>query len=376
MKRKITDLLDEYMGDGIPMDPVPVPDLRRIKEAAMKKTDQGHKPIRPLRIVLIAAAVIVLLTGTALGVIHYAGITDSLENRWETFGSEEMTQAQKDFIEERSISVGDSVTDQDITVTVDSLTCTTDTVYILYTIALDSTVYDIENITSILDWLSPISVENPEYGVIDSVGGGGNGNPAKDGVETWETRIKFEDLPEGANLGDGNTTLHMNITEIVYGKDDGAGMKEADGRIQGDWSFSILLPELEAIETKESDAVVSFDTTLEFENGIVLELCDIKVNESECAFLVRTDSEDYIFVGGDGIQAQLARTAQPDVPTFVMYANMADGSMVYGAAGMDYELGEDVDRWTLQWATPMDPKSIVSLTFSDGTTEIEVPLTN
>ena len=232
MKRKITDLLDEYMGDGIPMDPVPVPDLRRIKEAAMKKTDQGHKPIRPLRIVLIAAAVIVLLTGTALGVIHYAGITDSLENRWETFGSEEMTQAQKDFIEERSISVGDSVTDQDITVTVDSLTCTTDTVYILYTIALDPTVYDIENITSILDWLSPISVENPEYGVIDSVGGGGNGNPAKDGVETWETRIKFEDLPEGANLGDGNTTLHMNITEIVYGKDDGAGMKEADGRLE------------------------------------------------------------------------------------------------------------------------------------------------
>lgn len=305
MNLRITDLLDEYMGDGIPMDPVPVPNLRRIKEAAMKQTDQTHKTIRPLRITLIAAAVIVLLTGTVLGVIHYAGITDSLEERWETFGSEDMTQAQKDFIEERSISVGESVTDQGITVTVDSLTCTTDTVYMLYTIALDPAKYDVENITSILDWLSPISVENPEYGVIRSVGGGGNGDIAENGVEKWETRIRFSDLPEGANLGDGKTTLHMDITEIDYGKDDGTGMKEADGQVQGDWSFSILLPKLEAIETKKSDAIINFDTTLEFENGIVLELCDIRVNESECAFSVRTDSEDYIFVGGDGIQAQL-----------------------------------------------------------------------
>ena len=364
MNLKITDLLDEYMGDGIPMDPVPVPDLRRIKEAVMKQTDQTHRSIRPLRMVLIAAAVMLLLTGTVLGVIHYAGITDSLEERWETFGSEEMTQAQKDFIEERSISVGESVTDQGITVTVDSLTCTTDTVYMLYTIELDPTVYDIEGRTGISAFcsVSSMTVENAIFGAGEFGGIGG--------LE----RMQFTALPEGADLGDGNTTLHVEIKEITYGEEDEYGMKEADGQIQGDWSFSILLPELKAIETKKSDAVISFDTTLEFENGIVLELRDIQVNESECAFSVRTDNADYIFVGGDGIQAQLARAAQPDVPTFVMYANMADGSMVYGGVGMDYAPGEDVDKWTVQWATPIDPESIVSLTFSDGTTDIEVPL--
>ena len=70
----------------------------------------------------------------------------------------------------------------------------------------------------------------------------------------------------------------------------------------------------------------------------------------------------------------LARAAQPDVPTFTMYANMADGSMVYGAAGMDWEPEEDMEQWTVQWATPIDPESIISLTFSNGATEIEVPL--
>ena len=374
MNLKITDLLDEYMGDGIPVDPVPVPDLQRIKETAVKKTNQSHKHIRPLRIVLIAAAVIVLLTGTVLGVVRYTRITESLEERWEMLGSAEMTSEQKNFIEERSIAVGESITDQGATVTVDSVTCTSDTVYMLYSIALDPTAYDLENVTSILDWMSLASVENPKYGVVSSSRGGGNGDSAKNGIETWETTFQFLNLPEDANLGDGSTTLRIDMTEIIYGKDDGTGMKERDGSIQGNWSFSIRLPKSEKPEAKASDSVVAFDTTLEFENGIALELCNIEVDETGCTFSVRTESEDYIFVGGEGDQAMLARAAQPDVLTFTMYANMADGSMVYGAAGMDWEPEEDMEQWTVHWATPIDPESIISLTFSDGATEIEVPL--
>lgn len=374
MNLKITDLLDEYWDENIPMEPVPVPDTSRIKEAAMKKTNVTAKTVRPLRIVLIAAAIVVLLTGTVLGVIHYTRTTEALEDRWETFGSEEMTQAHKDFIEQRSAAIGESVTDQGITVTVDSVTCTTDTVYLMIHYVLDPEQYDTSNINMCFDSGTAMYVENENYGTSDQYSGGG-GDAPQEGEGYWMNRqVTFDGLPEDANLGDGKTTMHIDMTEILYGKADEIGMREADGTVRGNWSFSFLLPQSEKTENKTSDAVVSFDTTLAFENGITLELSEIEVTETGCSFCVKTDNEEYIFVGGDGIQAELARAAQPDVPTFAMYANMSDGSMVYGGAGMDWEPNEDVDQWILDWATPIDPESVVSLTFSDGATEIEVPL--
>lgn len=367
MNLKITDLLDEYMGGGIPVDPVSVLDLQRIKEAAMKKTEQGHKHIRPLRIVLIAAAITVLLTGTVLGVMHYTKVTDSLEERWEILGSEEMTREQKDYVEERSISVGESVTDQGVTVTVDSVTCTANTVYMLYTIVLDSAVHDVDGIPglSAFDSASKMLAENPEFGAVELDGGGG---PSNGGNSKWERWMKFADLPEEANLGDGDTTLHVEITEITYGEENEYGMKEASGTIQGNWRFAIKLPKHETAEVKAPDAMV------EFGNSVLMTISDIELNETECTFSVDTESEAYLFVGGDGTQAQLAREAEPDMLIIAMYANVPDGNIAYGAAIMEPEPGEGVDRWTVQWAAPIDPERIISLTFSDGTTEMEVPL--
>lgn len=376
MNLKITDLLDEYQGDNLPVDVASVPDVKRIKEITMKKINQGHKHIRPMRIVLIAAAIAVLLTGTVLGIMQYTRMTESLEDRWETFGSAEMTTEQKDFIEERSADLGESVTDQGVTVTVDSVTCTTNTVYVMFHYVLDPAQYDVDNINACFDSGTMIYVENEDYGTSDQFSGGGGDMP-QEGEGFWmEKQFTFDGLPEDANLGDGKTTMHIDMTEILYGKADEIGMKEADGTVRGNWSFSFLLPKSEKVEAKTSDAVLSFDTTLEFENGITLELSEIEVNETDCSFSVKTDHEEYIFVGGDGDQAMLARAAQPDVPCFTVFAQMADGSMVYGGAGMNWDENADIDRWTVEWATPIDPAGIVSLTFGDGTTEIEVPLTD
>lgn len=375
MNLKITDLLDEYREDNIPVDVTTVPDIKRIKEITMKKINQDHKHIRPMRIVLIAAAIAVLLTGTVLGVMQYTRMTEAMEERWETFGSEEMTEGQKDFIEERSADIGESVTDQGITVTLDSVTCTTNTVYLMFHYVLDPAQYDVDNINVCYDSGAEIYVENEDYGTSDQFSGGGGDMP-QEGEGFWiEKQFTFDGLPEEANLGDGRTAMHIDMAEIFYGKADEIGMKEADGAVHGNWSFAFLLPKSEKIEAKTSDAVLSFDTTLAFENGITLELSDIEVNETGCSFSVKTDNEEYIFVGGDGDQAMLARAAQPDAPCFTIFAQMVDGSMVYGGAGMDWEQETDTDRWTVEWATPIDPQSVDSLIFSDGTSEIEVPLT-
>lgn len=370
MNLRITDLLDEYREDNIPVDVTSVPDTERIKEITMKKINRNYKTIRPLRIVLIAAAITVLLTGMVLGVMHYSRITNSMEEKWNKAGSEEMAPEQKKFIEVRSAEIGESVTDQGVTVTIDSVTCTTDTVYLMIHYVLDPEQYDASNISVCADSGSVKYVENENYGTCEEYTGGGGNTAGEDDGYWQEYHCTFRGLPEGASLADGNTTMHVEMSEIFFMTKDNSELPNAVGT----WNFEFVLPQSVPATVKTSDTSLDFDTTLEFENGITLGISDIKVHETGCSFLVATDNEEYIFVGGDGDQAMLARAAQPDVPTFTMYANMADGSMVYGGVNMEWEPDEDVDQWTLEWATPLDPGGVISLTFSDGVNEIEVPL--
>ena len=82
----------------------------------------NQKTIKPMRIVLIAAAITALLAGAAFAVYQYTRSTESLAQRWETFGVKEMRSEQKDYIESKSADIGESVTDQDVTIILDSVT--------------------------------------------------------------------------------------------------------------------------------------------------------------------------------------------------------------------------------------------------------------
>ena len=76
------------------------------------------------------------------------------------------------------------------------------------------------------------------------------------------------------------------------------------------------------------------------------------------------------------VQAELARAAEPDVPFFTVEARLSDGTVIpTGGVGMTWDEGTDLDEWTIDWAAPVDPEEIAALVFSDGETEIEVPIT-
>ena len=336
----------------------------------MKKVKK-QRTVRPLRVALIAAAVVVLLTGTALAVVHYTRSADVLEQRWGLFGEEQMTQEQKDYLEQRSANIGERVTDQGITVTVDSVTCVTDRVYLALSYEFDPEQYEQVAECGAIGWIC--------YANNESIGAMENSSMGERPVETPEPAVfeseisaTFADLPEGANLGDGKTTLRLEISQICW-KDQVDGPNEFT--VDGSWTFEFPLPQSEAPENKTSDAVLSFDgTELDFGENLLLQIEDIQVSETACKFTVTTDNEDYIFVGGDGVQAELARAAEPDVPFLTVFAVMDDGAMAYGGAGMTWDESTDKDHWSVEWATPLDPDSVVSLIFSDGATEIEVPL--
>lgn len=370
MTLKITDLLDDYLDGDVYMDPVPVPDTRRIKEAAMKRMKK-QRDLRPLRVILIAAAIVALLTGTALAVMHYTRSTDALEQRWSQLGSEQMTQEQKDYLEQRSANIGESVTDQGITVTVESVTCVTDRAYLALRYEFDPAQYG--------QVAECAAVSRICYAGSESIGmlehssiGERPLATSEQGVFETEVSVFFENLPEGASLGDGETTLRLEISQISY-KDQADGSDEFT--VDGTWVFEFPLPQSETPENKTSDAVLRFDgIELDFGENLLLQIEDIQVSETACEFTVTTDNEDYIFVGGDGMQAELARAAQPDAPCLTVWAVMEDGAMAYGGVGMTLDAGTGKDHWSVEWATPLDPDSVVSLIFSDGATEIEVPL--
>jgi hypothetical protein len=354
MNLKITDLLDDYTGEKLYLDPVPVPSSTRIKEAAMKKLER--KAVHPVRIALIVAAAAAVLTGTALGVMRYSKNTEKMAENWESRTSNEMAQEQKDFVEAHSADLGESVTDQGVTVTMESVTISGQTVTMLYSVVLDPDTYGAaEPLVKSLD----AYVENPNYDDQPDM----QCSTFQDADGLFQARWTFETLPADANLGDGQTTLHIQIDTIEY-----ATEVQETQEVSGTWSFAISLPAVEAAQRR------SFDTVLNFSGDVTLTITDIALTENGCTFNVETDNNDYIFTNS-GEEADLAHAAEPDAPIFTVDAKLADGTTVPCIqAGMQYNSAADLDRWSITWAVPVDPEEVVSLVFSDGNTREEISM--
>lgn len=325
------------------------------------------KTMKPMRIALIAAAITVLLAGAVFAVYQYTRSTESLAERWEALGKTEMPETQKDYIESKSANIGESVTDQDVTITLDSVAATDKTAYLLFRIHPDPEVYGEEDETddySIRFLDAEIYAENPQFGrLTEHTGGGGGGDNELDGDYWMNYEISFNSLPEDARLNDGNTTLYMSLHSIMQ-----MGPQGEVPEIHGTWTFEFVLP-----ASDESGAVIS-DQELDFSGDVVLHISGLSVDDRGVSFTVETDNEEYVFAGS-GEQAELARMAEPDVPFFTVEAKLNDGTTIpTGPGNMTLNDETELDEWTIDWAAPLDPAEIASLEFSDGVDVIEIPI--
>ena len=328
-----------------------------------------RKTRRPVRLVLIAAVVAVLLAGAALAVYQYTRITESLANRWEVLGDTEMPEAQKDYIEQKSSGIGTSVTDQSMTITLDSLTATETSIYLLFEIQPDVTIYgeidpNVEYVIAPFD--AEGSIENPNFGNVEVNHYGGNSEDIDGGY--WESLIlSFDDLPENARLNDGETSLHLSIHTLIQGI-AGIGAPADSPTISGTWAFDVLLP-----SSAPATAITS-SRQLEFSNEAVLHISDLMVDSKCASFNVQTEIGEYSFVDS-GTQEALAHAAQPDAKFFTVTAKLDDGTAIpTGGIKEEKTQQANLDRWIIDWSAPMDPERIASLLFSDGINEIEVSL--
>lgn len=321
------------------------------KEVPMK---QKKRMTRPVKLALIAAAIVALLAGTVLAVVHYTRIADSMESNWNEWAETQMTEEHKDFIEQRSAGIRESVTDQGITVTIDSVTCTEDSIYLMIDYELDPELYDSEKYGGCIEKSSRKYVENEDYGISES-GSGGNRTESV-------YYFTFDELPEGARLNDGKTTMHIEISTILLFAKDGTILPD----VEGTWNFEFLLPESESLQNATEE-------TVELESEFPLTITGITVTESYCQFYAVSTAPGYGVVGKDLVD--FAREAAPNQVFYSMEAVMADGTTApSGSGGQCYDEEVGADLVTIEWSAPLDPNRVVSLIFSDGTTEIEIPL--
>ena len=319
--------------------------------------------------VLVAAAIVAVLAVSAVAVVyHYTHSADTLEEEWNSLSESPMTEEQKTYVESRSANIGQSVTNQGITVTVDSVTCTEDTVYLLYTVIPDPEAYDeIENLFG-LSLAGTYQVENPAYGASTPTQHSSGGS-SRTGVYQVSDQLEFEDLPQNAPLGDGATTMQVELTGIHFSRDvySDTGVSIGSFAVSGSWSFAFPLPE------STSAQAVAIQQTASFTAIQNLEVSQIVLTESGVSFTAVFETDDYAFAV-DGIEAELARAAQPAFTILTVSAQLSDGSTIPSGHGHATGDGQGAEFWTIDWAAPVDPATVTALVFSDGVNQVEVPV--
>lgn len=336
--------------------------LEAEEETAMAKK-HGRKAVR---IALIAAAAAVLLAGSVVAARLYTRSADRMEENWNQAAQRPMTTEQKDFIDEKSLDIGESAEDQGITITASSVTCTDDTAYISVVVQIDKAQYP-ETYEGLLSVDGTATVENPNWElplVCDYVNTSGN-MMQDDGSTELEWRMEFPKIPEGQRLSDGASVLTVEVSQVVfrYMADD----NPQEQIVEGSWKLAVTLPESDATPPVEAQQNAEFTGDLNFT------VEGIQVTADSLQFQLVAPSNDYVIVGTDMLE--LAKAAEPDAPIYSVEALLKDGTRV-PTTGASMSLNEEsgMDEWSIQWVAPIDPETVLALIFSDGTAQQEIPL--
>ena len=333
------------------------------EEGTAMAKKHGRKAVR---IALIAAAAAVLLAGSVVAAKLYTRSADRMEENWNQAAQRPMTTEQKDFIDEKSLDIGETAEDQGITITASSVTCTNDTAYISVVVQIDKAQYP-ETYEGLLSVDGTATVENPNWEtplVCDHVRTNGS-IMQDDGSAELEWRIELPNLPEGQRLNDGASVATVEVEQVAlrYRKDS----EELEQTVAGNWTLAITLPESEATPPAEAQQDAAFTGELNFT------VEGIQVTADSLQFRLVAPSNDYVFV--DTEMLELVKAAEPDAPIYTVSALLEDGTSVpTTGASMTYNEESGMDEWSIQWVAPIDPETVTALIFSDGTSQQEIPL--
>lgn len=353
---KLSDLMNYYEPE-----PMPLEEQARQRILAAARVPETKKPGgRLLRVGLIAAVLTVALSVTAVAIVGYSRSTRQLEENWkdaETIDSQwnleegtVLSEAQKDYMEGRTVQLRQTATDAGVTITLDSMTCMSHAVYIAAQSEMTS--------DCVLDYapedvdIRPENInfywENPDYGRV--MGQQAMIGPKEMDFEGWNS------VPNDANLCDGKTVLEIEIRSLsVLNK---AGANEELAQIPGVWNFTIELPALDAEPEYTVEAGPLEDT-------FGMTDAEFQITSTGC----RLNMPDAFQLS---IRLNLGTEDEDGRTKIVADFFLKDGTKIpnFGAGGV-VENGRV--EYVIGWI-PIDPTTLDHVVITDGETEITLPM--
>ena len=323
----------------------------RLREEVMRMTTMEQKPARrrlPKK-VLLAAAVLVVLAGTAVAAVSAPGtLRGWFAQEWQEATGTAMDAEQLALIDGLTRPVGVSDTQNGTTVTVNSVTVGSSTAWLLLKIsgpyAEDSALrYHFDSIDLALD---------PDPDQVGTPGGYGFDFPyagvAQDGTLTMLVRYTI-DLAGQSSLLEEPRQATLLLDDLVCNDMTESGDEDVI-LAQGHWTLTFPL------EQGEKGTVVTLKEIsvparkLETRETRTISLRDVEISATDITYVQPAEDQEWT----------------PDKCALVL----EDGSEVNWSSGSSRFRNEEQTEWSsvYYWQVPVDVRDIVALRF--GSTEI------
>ena len=309
----------------------------------MNLSEKHTRRFRPARVAAVVAAAAVLSI-TAMAAAFGGGMLDWFGREWDSWTGQSLGESQVETIQRLTQPVGESVTDGNITVTVDSITVGTDNLWALLKVSgmafSNREEYGFGN----------ISVEiTPDPADLS----------ANVGVVSYGTQLMgvdkngdlnlileyFATLPTDAQLSAGGCTLTLTLTGLTEGE---YSSEKPEMAAEGTWRFSIPLTveSRSPVVTIEKAEVPSWSPATDEYSSEPVTLTDIRISDTGIRF----------WASGELIS---------DVS-----AVLKDGTEVRNSGGGGGVDEDGTHTFSYTWVVPVIVEDIAALRF--GETEIPV----
>ena len=367
MKIRITDLLDDYLDEDLPLDPIPEVGIQKSK----RKSRPGAPHHSPRRAVQIAAGLVIVISLSAVagmrlwcggntGASLAAGNAELYEQADAQPPSPEPVaegdiSAWPDGYETVSIT---SIEDQ-LSVTVSDVVQEGSRYRLTYTISTE-----IEHVTGFQLADAEVYLLLADDTIVTPTGSTETGS-AENPFELRDV-YEFSDLPEDAELD--QAVLYVRIAQVTLTTTDGS----IDVFGQWDVGFSgdnVLLdpavPEETGTENSEALGDAEFSVT------------DLEVSESGCSFWVHTKQDNYLMVPIG--QLALVQESNPGTACYgismVTDGNISPDNLTVSSSLMSTRgvtSTQNLVYCQVEWNGTIDPASILGMYFTDGTNSAQV----
>lgn len=315
----------------------------RLQEEVRNMTQMERKPIRrriPKK-VLMAAAVLVILAGTAVAAVGAPGtLRGWFAQEWEETTGSSMDEEQLALIDQLTRPVGVSDTQNGVTVTVDSVTVGDSTLWLLLKVSGEYAKeedfhYHFAGMDLTLD---PDEVDTPGGYSLDYPYTG----VAEDGVLTMLARFTI-DLAGQSSLLDGARQATLVVDNLMYSD---------QALTEGHWTLTFPLEPGEVGTVLTLEEIQAPAMKLETRETKPITLWDVEISSTDITYVRSVEDQEW-----EPLHCGLV---------------LEDGTIMEQSSGASRFRDEAYTQWSsvYYWQVPVDLSKVTALRFGD----VEIPL--